>query len=102
LTNLISLVPFTSGNLVLLNLWDVTVQGIAIALAGMSSTLRTLIVSERHRLTDVRASGDHVTFSKFLFVVKKASMLIRLYLLDCPWVRSVLQLSHLNLPTASV
>jgi hypothetical protein len=45
---------FTSGNLVMLNLWGChsLKDDAAIALAGMSSTLRTLIVSECHRLTD--------------------------------------------------
>jgi hypothetical protein len=45
---------FTSGNLVLLNMWGCHSLKVnaAIALAGMSSTLRTLIVIECHRLTD--------------------------------------------------
>ena len=51
---------FTSRNLVLLKLWgchSLKDDG-AIALAGMSSTLRTLIVSECHRLTDAFVVSD--------------------------------------------
>jgi hypothetical protein len=51
---------FTSGNLVLLNLWGChsLKDDAAIALAGMSTTLRTLIVSECHRLTDAFVVSD--------------------------------------------
>jgi hypothetical protein len=59
---------FTSGNLVLLNLWGChsLKDDAAIALAGMSSTLRTLIVSECHRLTDAFVVSEaHVTFAVF-------------------------------------
>jgi hypothetical protein len=59
---------FTSGNLVLLNLWGChsLKDNAAIALAGMSSTLRTLIVSECHRLTDAFVvSRAHTIFPVF-------------------------------------
>lgn len=86
---------FTSGNLVLLNLWGChsLKDDAAIALAGMSSTLRTLIVSECHRLTDAFVvSGAHVAFPMFVFVVKEG-LNAHLCLLDrlgseCPAVES--------------
>jgi hypothetical protein len=64
---------FTSGNLVLLNLWGChsLKDDSAVALAGMSRTLRTLIVSECHRLTDTFVvSVAHLTCQMFVFVAK--------------------------------
>jgi hypothetical protein len=68
---------FTSGSLVLLNLWGChsLKDDAAIALAGMSSTLRTLIVSECHRLTDAFVvSVAHVTFSMFFICCERKTL----------------------------
>ncbi len=79
---------FTSGNLVLLNLWGChsLKDDAPIALTGMSSTLRTLIFSECHRLTD---SFEVIKWSpcydiSSVLICCEERILIHLCSLDCP------------------